>query len=75
MLKVPFLALSNANIEFAKKKLTWKSYITTKTLPTTKQVESIDRKRFVKVALDENFETFVVHIVALETSGITIYLS
>ena len=37
----------------------------------------IDKKGFVKAALDENFETFVVHIAALEAplSGMTIYLS
>ena len=41
------------------------SFIAAKTLLTTKRVELISKKEFAKVALDENFETFVVHIVFL----------
>ena len=32
-----------------------------KTLPTTSQVELIDKKEFAKAALDKNLETFVVY--------------
>ena len=42
-------------------------------MPTTSWVELIDRKEFAKAALDENLETFEIHILALE--GITIFLS
>ena len=34
-------------------------------LPTTKQVELIDKKEFAKVALNKNSKTFVVHIASL----------
>ena len=68
VLGILFLTFSNANIQFAEKELTWRSYITTETLPNTKQVELIDKKEFVKVALDENSETFLMHVVALEAS-------
>lgn len=37
-------------------------------IPTAKQVELIDIYNFVKVALDKNFETFVIYMVALEAS-------
>lgn len=31
---------------------------------TTKQIDLINEKEFIKVVLDENFETFVVHIIS-----------
>ena len=61
-----FLTLSNADIQFNKKEFTWKSYSTAKAMLTTKQVELIDKKKFVKVALDKNSKTFVVHVTTLE---------
>ena len=72
-----FFIFNNANIQFAKKKPIWRSYTITKVLPTTKWVEFINNKDFAKIALDENSETFVIHIVALETLlvGMTIYPS
>ena len=72
-----FLALSNADIQFAKKELTWRSYTAAEALPTTKRVELIDKKEFAKAALDEESETFVLHIAALEAllAGMAIHLS
>ena len=35
VLKIPFLTLSNVDIQFAEKELTWKSYTTKKALLTT----------------------------------------
>ena len=66
ILGMPFLTVSNANIQFAGKELTWRSCTTAEALPTTKRVELIDKNKFAKAALDEKFETFVVHVVALE---------
>ena len=66
VLRMPFLTLSNADIQFGEKKLTWGSYIAAKALPTTKQVELIDKKEFTKAALDEKSQTFGVHVAALE---------
>ena len=42
VLGMSFLSLSNADIQFAKKELTWRSYTAVKALPTTKRVEIID---------------------------------
>lgn len=72
-----FLTFSNTNIQFAKKKLIWRSYITIKALSTVKWVEFIDNKKFIKAALDAESKTFVMHILALEVllSEITIHLS
>lgn len=33
---------------------------------TTKQVELIDKKKFVKAALNKELNTFVMHVAALE---------
>lgn len=62
-----FLALSNVNMLFAKRKLTWKLYISAKALLTIKQVKIIDNNKFAKIMFDENSKTFVIYIVALET--------
>ncbi len=66
VLGMPFLAFSNADIQFGAEKLTWRSYITAEALPTARRVELIGKHKFAKAALDENSETFVVHVVALE---------
>ena len=63
---MPFLTFSNADIQFAEKKLTWRSYIAAEALLTTKWVELIDKKKFPKRVLDEESETFVVYVAALE---------
>ena len=70
VLDMPFFTLSNTDVQFVEKKLTWRSYTTAKALPTTKRVELIDKKEFAKAALDKkaldkNSETFVVHVVSL----------
>ena len=65
VLGMPFLTLSNVNVQFVEKELTWRSYTTAEALPTIKQVELIDKKEFAKAALDKNSETFVVHIASL----------
>ena len=62
---MPFLTLSNANVQFVEKKLTWRSYTIAEALPTTKWAKLINKKEFAKVALDENSETFVVHVASL----------
>ena len=44
VLDMSFLTLSNADVQFLKKELTWRSYTTAKALPTTKRVELINKK-------------------------------
>ena len=65
VLGILFLTFSNADVQFVEKKLTWRSYTTAEALPTTKRVELINKKEFAKAALDENSETFVVHVASL----------
>ena len=65
VLGMPFLTFSNADIQFAEKKLTWRSYLVVEALPTTKQVQIIDRRKFAVVALAPDKEAFMVHVVYL----------
>ena len=77
VLGMPFLAFSNVDIQFAEKELIWRSYTAAEALSTTKWVELIDKKEFAKATLDEESETFVVHIAILEAplAGMAIHLS
>ena len=68
-----FLTLSNADIQFAKKELTWGSYTTIEALPTTKRVEIIDKKEFTKAALDKNIEALVIHVTSLSLNSMPIH--
>ena len=62
---MPFIALSNANIDFTEReKVILRLYTTAKALLTTNRVELNDKKEFAKIALDENLETFVIYVSA-----------
>ena len=77
VLGMSFLTFSNADIQFAKKKLTWRLYTAVEALLTTKWVELIEKKEFAKAALDEESKTFVVYVAAmkalLESAKMTTY--
>ena len=70
---MPFLKLSNANVSFGKKTLTWKTYITHKALFITEQVQIIHKKDFVIAALNANSETFVMHMAILEQKKMPVH--
>lgn len=79
ILKIYFLSFNNTNIEFGKlKELTWRSYTTSRALPTISQLEYIDKGEFIIMALNENLSTFIVYSIALkiiEIVDMAIYLS
>ena len=62
ILRILFLKISNADVLFGKKTLTWRTYTTNKVLSTTKRVQIVDPKEFVIVVLNVNSKTFVVHM-------------
>ena len=66
ILGMPFLKISNADVSFGEKILTWRIYTTNEALFTTKQVQIVDPKEFVIAALDVNNETFIVHMAIWE---------
>ena len=67
VLGMPFFTLSSADINFPKKKLRWRSYTIEEALPITKRVELVGKKEFAAATLDLGHETFVVHVVFLES--------
>ena len=71
ILKMLFLKLSNTNMSFDKKTLMWRTYTINKALSTTKQVQIIDKKDFVIVALNINSETFVIYVAIQEQKEIS----
>ena len=66
VLEMPSLKISNADVVFGKKTLTWKSYTTNKALPTTEQVQLVDPKEFVIAVLDADSKTFIVYMAVRE---------
>ncbi len=76
VLAMPFLTMSNADVDFQARDLQWRSYTTGEVLPTTRRVELIGKKEFTAAALDPEHEAFVVHIAALSVdSGDEVHLS
>ncbi len=65
VLGMPFLTMSNADVDFQARDLQWRSYTTGEVLPTTKRVELIEKKEFAAAALDPEHEVFVVLVAAL----------
>ena len=62
ILKMLFLILSNANIQFADKKLILRFYTTKQVLHTIQKKELIGKKKFAKAALNKNIEAIIVHM-------------
>ncbi len=62
VLEMPFLTMNNADVDFQAWDL---SYTTGDIFPTTRRVELIGKKKFATVALDPEYEAFVVHVAAL----------
>lgn len=77
ILEMSFLIFSNANIWFIKKKLTWRFYIPIKALHTTKQVEFINTKEFVKMMLEKESKILIMLVAAFKAllAGISIHFS
>ena len=72
ILRMFFLKIRNAEVLFGKRTLMWKSYITNKTLSTTKQIQTIDLKKFVIAALDVDNKTFLIYVATQKQEKIAI---
>ena len=73
ILGMPFLKISNVDVSFGKGTFMWKTYTTNETLPTTEQVQIIDKKDFVIAALDANSKTFVMHVAIREQEKMPVH--
>ncbi len=69
VLEMPFLTISNADVDFQAQDLQWRCYTTGNVLLTTRQVKLIGRKEFVVAALDLEYKAFVIHIAALNVDS------
>ena len=73
ILGMPFLKISNADMSFGERTLTWKTYTTNEALSITEQVQIIDKKDFVIVALDADNKIFVVHVAIREQERMPVH--
>lgn len=70
------LFLSNGDVNFSETgKPIWRSYTTVEVISTTNRIQLIDKCKFAKTVLDENSETFVIYIAALDVSEMAIHSS
>ena len=67
VLEMSFLTLSDADVNFSSWELWWKIYTDKEALPTTRCVKLVGKKKFAAAALDLESETFVVHVVSLNS--------
>ena len=74
ILGMSFLKFSNADVSFGEGILTWKSYTTSKVLPTTERVRLVNPKEFVIAALDANSETFIVYMAIREQEEMPVHM-
>ncbi len=65
VLGMPFLSMSNTNVDFKARDLQWNTYITRNILPTTRQVELIKKKEIVLVTPDPKYKVFIVYVAVL----------
>ena len=70
VLRMPFLTLSGADVNFLGRELRWRTYTTKKTLPTTRRIMLMGKKEFAAAALDPESETFVVHVASLSSDAL-----
>ncbi len=65
VLGMPFLTMSNIDINFQAWDLQWRSYTIGDVLLTIRRVELIEKKEFAVVALDPEYKPFVVYVATL----------
>ena len=62
VLRMPFLTLSGADVDFLGRELQWRTYSTKEALPTTRRVELVGKKEFEAATLDPEHKSYVVYI-------------
>ncbi len=76
VLEIPYMTMSNADVDFQARNLQWRSYTTRDILSTTRRVELIGKKEFVVTSFDLEHEAFVVQVVTPSVdSSVEIYPS
>lgn len=70
-----YFTLNNIDIQFADKKLVWKTYIVVEALSTIRMMELINKKDFATVPLGKDVEACVVYMISLILELIIIHLA
>ncbi len=70
VLRMPFLTMSNDDVDFQAQNLQYKTYTTQDALPSTRQVELIRKKEFATTAFDPEYQAFVVHIATISIDSV-----
>ena len=65
VLGMPFLILSDADVDFLGWELQWRTYTTKEALPTTRCFKLVEMKEFAAAILDPKHKTFVVYVASL----------
>lgn len=65
VLRMHFLIISNADVDFEVWNLQWRSYTIRDVFPTTRQVELIRKKEYAAAIVDPEHKVFEIHITAL----------
>lgn len=66
VLEMLFLFLHNFNVKFDARELTEGKFTVEKTIPISRQVELMNKYKFVKLALDETLDILEVYVATLE---------
>ncbi len=69
VLGMPFLTISNADVNFQAWDLQWRFYTTGNVLPTTRQVELIEKKEFAVAAHDPEHNAFLIYVAILNADS------
>ena len=65
-----FLILSGANIDFLERELCWRTYTTKKAFSTTRRVELVGKKEFTAVALNLEYEIYVIYVESVSSNAL-----
>ncbi len=69
VLGIPFLTISNVDVNFQAQDLQQRSYTTGDVFPTTRRVKLIGKKEFAATALNPEHKAFVVYVAALNADS------
>ena len=66
---MPFLTMSNADVDFQAQDLQCRSYIIRDVFLTTRQVKLIKKKKFAATTLDPEHKAFLIYIIILNVDS------
>lgn len=74
ILEISFLVFNKTNIQINIKSFIWRTYSAAKVLSIIKRIKVINQYKYAIMALGKNSDIFVVHVTALKTLNLYLYL-